>query len=280
MFDSVIHKWLHVPYALHVRHYRKPKKPRATVLFIHGIGNSGDAWHEVIKKLPKDIRVITIDLLGFGNSPHPKWAIYNAKTQANAVLATYLKLRITSQVIVVGHSLGALVAIEMAKRYPLLVNSLVLCSPPLYDTNDTKNTILPKSDRLLRQLYKSAQQRPEEFVRLSAFAMKYKLINNTFNVTTDNVDSYMAALESMIINQTSYDDAYKIKTPTKILKGTLDPFVIGRNLRKLAKTNPNISLSTVIAGHEVKGLFVPAVVAEIKKRLPSPKEHGINKTNE
>lgn len=268
MFDSVLHRWLRVPYALNVRHYRKPKKPRATVLFIHGIGNSGDAWHDVIERLPKDVRVVTIDLLGFGNSPRPKWAIYNARTQANAVLATYLKLRITSQVIVVGHSLGALVGIEMAKRYPLLVESLILCSPPLYDTSDTKNSILPKSDRLLRQLYKSAQQRPEEFVRLSAFAMKYKLINRSFSVTSESVEYYMAALESTIVNQTSYDDAYKLRTPTLIIKGTLDPFIVNRNLRKLVKSNSNIKMATVIAGHEVRGLFVLAVVKAVKERLP------------
>lgn len=280
MFDSVIHRWMKVPYTLHVRYNRKPKKPRTTVLFIHGIGNTGEAWHDVIERLPQDIRIITIDLLGFGDSPKPKWAIYNAQSQANAVLATYLKLRITSQVVIVGHSLGALVAIEIAKRYPLLVDSLILCSPPLYNTNDTKNTILPRTDKLLRRLYQSAMQRPEEFVRLSAFAMKYKLINQSFNVTEANVDSYMAALESMIINQTSFDDAYKLSTPTRMIRGTLDPFVVARNLRQLAKANPHVTLSKVISGHEVRGLFVPAVVHAIEDRLQTFERRDIKKSND
>ncbi len=269
MFDSIIHRWMRVPYTLNVRYSQKPKKPRATILFIHGIGNSGDAWNAVIERLPKDIRIITIDLLGFGDSARPKWAVYNAKLQANAVLATYLKLRITSQVIVVGHSLGALVAIEMARRYPMLIDSLILCSPPLYDTSDKKNSILPRSDKLLRQMYKSAQQRPEGFVKLSAFAMKYKLINDSFNVTAENVDSYMNALESMVINQTSFDDAYILKTKTRILRGTLDPFIVTRNLRKLIKSNKNIEMTSIVAGHEVRGLFVPAVVKAIKDYLPN-----------
>ena len=269
MFDSLLHRWLRVPYTLNVRYNQKPKKPRATVLFIHGIGNNGDVWQDVIKELPKDIRVITIDLLGFGHSPRPKWAMYNAKTQANAVLATFLKLRITSKVIVVGHSLGALVAIEMAKRYPLLIDSLILCSPPLYDTSDTKNKILPRSDRLLRKLYKTAQKRPDDFVRLSAFAMKYGLINKSFNVTSENVDSYMAALESTIVNQTSYDDAYSLQTKTHIIRGTLDPFVVTRNLKKLTKSNDNIEMTSIIAGHEVRGLFIPSVVKAIKGYLPN-----------
>lgn len=280
MFDSVLHRWLKVPYTLNVRYNQKPKKPRATVLFIHGIGNTGDAWKDVTKKLPNDIRIITIDLLGFGDSPRPSWAIYNAKSQANAVLATYLKLRITSRVIVVGHSLGALVAIEMAKRYPLLIDSIILCSPPLYDTNDSKNTILPRTDKLLRNMYKSIQMRPEEFLRLSAFATKYNLVNKSFNVTAENIDSYMAALESMIVNQTSYEDAFNLRVPTRILRGTLDPFVVSRNLRRLTKANPYVSMSTVIAGHEIRGLFVHAVTKEINDRLQAFKRTGIKKSNE
>lgn len=264
--DTFIHRWLHMPYTLHVRQNQQPKKPRATVLFIHGIGNSGDAWSQVISRLPDNVRIITIDLLGFGESPRPPWAVYNAKTQARSVLATFFKLRITSPVIVVGHSLGALVAVEIAKRYPLLIRSLILCSPPFYNIDDTR-TLLPRSDKMLRRLYGSVREYPEQFVKLSTFAMKYKLINNSFNVTEENVDSYMATLSAMIINQTSLDDVQTLRMPIKILKGTLDPFVIGKNLRKVAKNNPNVQLKTIVAGHEVRGLFVPAIVKAIKETI-------------
>ena len=266
MFDSFIHRWLRVPYTLNVRHNQRPKKPRATVLFIHGIGSTGDAWKQVTNQLPDDIRVITIDLLGFGNSPRPKWAIYNAKTQANSVLTTLFKLRLSGKVVIVGHSLGSLVAVEIAKRYPVIVRSLVLCSPPFYDIDDPR-TYIPQTDKLLRRLYESIKNRPEQFVKLSAFAMKYNLINPSFNVTKDNVESYMAALESMIINQTSFNDVQKLRMPIKIIKGTLDPFVIAKNLRKIAKSEPNVTLKTVIAGHEVKGLFVPAIVRSIEETI-------------
>lgn len=267
MLDTLTHRWLKIPYSLNVHAVHSPKKPVATVLFIHGIGNNGSAWDDVIAQLPKNIRIVSIDLLGFGNSPSPSWALYSAKTQARSVLATYLKLRITTPVIVVGHSLGSLVAIEMAKRYPLLIKSMILCSPPLYRVSDAGRAISLKSDTLLRQLYKTAQSRPEEFLKLSAIAMKFELVNKSFNVTIDNVDSYMSALESMIINQTSLDDARKITVPTTIIRGTLDPFVVASNLRRLAKENDNIKLKSIIAGHEVKGRFVKPVVDVVKEHL-------------
>ena len=268
MFDHVVHRWLRIPYTLNVRYSHKPKKPRATILFIHGIGNTGDAWREVIARMPADVRVITIDLLGFGDSPRPKWAVYDAKTQASSVLATYFKLGLSSRLIVVGHSLGSLVAIEMAKRYPLLIDSMVLCSPPLYDTSDAK-TIWPRSDTMLRDLYRTAERYPGDFVRLSAFAMKYTLINPSFNVTADNVESYMATLGASIVNQTSYTDAYQLKTPTIMIRGTLDLLVIPKNLKRIARSNPNVQLRSIIAGHEIKGTFVSTVVKTIQKQLDS-----------
>lgn len=266
MLDTFTHRWLRVPYTLNVRHYQRPKKPQMTILFIHGIGNSGDAWNEVLVRLPSNVRVITIDLLGFGDSAKPNWAVYSAKTQARSVLATLFKLRLRSPVVVVGHSLGALVAVEMAKRYPLLVRSLILCSPPFYQTDEIKS-LLPRSDKILRRLYTSVRNNPEQFVKLSAFAMKYNLINPSFNVTVENIDSYVAALEAMIINQTSLDDVQKLHMPITIIKGTLDPFVVGKNLRRIAKNKPNVTLKTIVAAHEVKGLFVPAVIRSIEETI-------------
>jgi cis-3-alkyl-4-acyloxetan-2-one decarboxylase len=267
MMDNFLHRWLRIPYSLNVHNIRRPKHPRATILFIHGIGNTGAAWDSVIARIPDDVRIVAIDLLGFGESPRPSRDVYNAKTQARSVMATYFKLRILSPVIVVGHSLGALVAIEMAKRYPLLIKSIILCSPPLYNTAVAPHRFRIKNERLLRRFFRSVKHHPEDFLKLSAIAMKYNLINKSFNVTDKNIDSFIATLESMIINQTSYDDAHGLKTPVHILRGTLDPLVIKGNLQDLEKSNPNIRLSNIIAGHELRGPFVGSVVKAINKQL-------------
>lgn len=97
--------------------------------------------------------------------------------------------------------------------------------------------------------------------------MRYRLINKTFNVTTDNVDSYMAALSAMIINQTSLHDAYNLKVLTTIIRGTLDPVVIAKNLNRLQKLNPLVTVKAIIAGHEVKGRYVKSVVKVIHTQL-------------
>lgn len=261
MIDTLLHKWLRLPYPLHVQTRRPSSRPRATVVFIHGIGNSGAAWNEIVSALPDDIYYVTIDLLGFGNSPRPSWAMYDAKTQARSVMVTLLKLRLTGRVIIVGHSLGSLVAVEIAKRYPLLVSSLILCSPPFYQPDG--NNLLPSTDKLVKLIFKIAKKHPTQFVALSITAKKYGLVHQAFNLSEDNIDTYMNALEATVINQRSFDDAMRLKLPITILHGTFDPVVIPRNLKKLARVNTYVKLVHVLAGHDVRGRFVPAVVQAI-----------------
>lgn len=265
MFDQLIHRWLHVPYILHTRIIATTSKPIATVLFIHGIGNSGEVWDGVIKKLPKNICVVTIDLLGFGRSPRPSWVVYSAKTQARSVLATYFRLRLHGPLIIVGHSLGSLVAVEIARRYPLLVRSLILCSPPFYQLRENEKRLLPRSDKILKIIYTTAKKRPEQFLQVASIAMRYKLINAVFNVTKENIDSYMGALEAAIINQTSLADAKKLRVPICILHGTLDPVVVTRNLKELTRERSNVTLVHVAASHEIKGRFVQATVKAVQQ---------------
>ncbi len=267
MLKSLLHRWLRIPYALNVRYINRPKRPRATVLLIHGLGEDGDTWQDVVKRLPDDLRIVVVDLLGFGDSPKPEWAVYSAKTQARSVLATFLRLRITTPVIVVGHSMGALVAIEIAKRYSLLVSSLILVSPPLYDTTDTPRRFRVRRDNVLLSFYRMIVQHPQHFMRLSKITMKSRLLKRRYRLTDDNIDSYMAALETMIINQNSYDRAHRIRKPIRILHGVFDPLVVSGSLRKLTKINPNIQISSVPASHEIRGPFIGAVVKTINEQL-------------
>jgi pimeloyl-ACP methyl ester carboxylesterase len=261
---EVAHRWLHIPYALHIHTNQKPENARATVLFLHGIGNSGAAWDEVVAKLPDDLHIISIDLLGFGKSPRPSWAVYDAKTQARSVLATFFKPRMTGPVILAGHSLGALVAVEIARRYPLLIKSLVLFSPPFYRNDLKKRRPTLNSDLLRRDLYNLVKKRPDQFIQIASLGLRLGLLNKAFSLTNDNTAVYMNALEASILNQTSLKDAAKLPhTPIRILYGRFDPVVVSSNLRYLAKQNPNVSITPVFASHEIIGPFVSEAVKAI-----------------
>lgn len=261
MLDKLLHRWLRIPYQLYVHVDRAPKKPKSTVVFLHGIGNTGAAWDHVIDQMPKNQRVISLDLLGFGRSPKPDWAVYSVKTQSRSVIATLLKLRLTGKVVLVGHSLGSLVAVEVTKRYPLIVRALVLCSPPFYDQRNDSN-------RLIRAAFRRAEAHPERFVKLANLAARYNLINKSFGLTSDSIHSYLATLGASILTQTSLQDAQKITKPIIMLYGSLDPFVKKRNLKAVQAANPRAELRTFVAAHEIRKPHAPQVakaIADVQK---------------
>lgn len=261
--DKVVHKYLYVPYTLNVHEFRRPKKPKATYVFIHGIGNTLHSWDEVVKLMPKDVRIIGIDLLGFGDSPKPDWVTYSAKVQARSVGATLLGMGLTQRPIIVGHSLGALVAVAVARRYPFLPRKLVLCSPPFYKPVASEQRLM-SADDLLRKIYSVAKKHPEQLEYFSPIAVKLGLANKALNITQDNIPSYIAALESSIINQTSLRDVERVRVPIDIFYGRFDPVVIKKHIVRLAKRRSNVTAIGLNAGHEVLGGYVKSLADHLR----------------
>lgn len=265
LFSTVLHRYFRVPYVLRYTEFRSPKKPIATLVFIHGIGNTLHSWDAVVEQLPSGVRAIGIDLLGFGDSPKPAWATYNAKTQARSVAMTLLRLGVLKQSILVGHSLGALVAVDIARRHPLLVGQLVLCSPPFYGPESNEQPLIKSQEDLLRSVYRTAKKYPEQLAKLSALAVTLGLANKSLSINEENTGSYFAALEASIINQTSLDDISMLKLPITIMYGALDPVVVSKHITTLGKEHPNITVKRLLVGHELVGGYVTGLAKRLSK---------------
>ena len=63
---------------------------------------------------------MSFDMLGFGNSPKPDWKSYDVRDQAASIAATLRQKAITRLDVVIGHSMGSLAAVELAKQHPHL----------------------------------------------------------------------------------------------------------------------------------------------------------------
>ena len=267
MFDKIFHRWLRVPYSLHVGVDTGPSRPELTIVFIHGLANSHAMWQEIIKKVDtRTVRVLTLDLLGFGASPKPSWLIYNTSTQARALRYTLLTKQISGPVIIIGHSLGALVAVQYASKYPAKVGSLLLCSPPFY-----KPSKLPRGARVGRitqpddayhVLYRNSRHQQELAVRLASFLKSAKLLSKHFTISEATMPAIVSSLEMSIENQTSLDDAKRLTMPTHIIHGQFDAFVIKSHLKELQKNNSNVRLTVVPTGHEINGPIYRAAVTK------------------
>lgn len=259
--DFIVHRLLKVPYSLYVSRIHLPKGARRTVLFIHGLGNSGTAWDQVIKKLPNDVGFICVDLLGFGKSPKPAWAKYDAKTQAKSIMVTLAKKGVTQPLDIVGHSLGSLVAIELAMHYPLAIRRLLLCSPPIY------REMMTGVENNVKHIYQFIKKHPNEFIKITQLAHRARLVNQSFDVNAKNLPMFMATLETSILNQNSFYDALHLNHPTRIIVGLLDPLVVLPNLKQIAKENLAVTLHTIPTGHDLVGNYIPAINRALKLNL-------------
>ncbi|TGP50883.1 alpha/beta fold hydrolase [bacterium M00.F.Ca.ET.230.01.1.1] len=95
----------------------------ASVLLIHGVGMNAEIWQPQIDLMQDRFDVIAIDMLGHGASPLPPENAGLSDFADQAVrLLDHLGL---DRVAVVGHSMGALVAQELALRAPSRVNAIV-----------------------------------------------------------------------------------------------------------------------------------------------------------
>lgn len=95
----------------------------APVLLIHGVGMDAAIWQPQIELMRDRFDLIAIDMLGHGASPLPPQNAELSDFADQAIrLLDHLGLE---RVAVVGHSMGALVAQEIALRAPSRVGSLV-----------------------------------------------------------------------------------------------------------------------------------------------------------
>ncbi len=264
MWDKLLHKYLRAPYILNAEELQAPTQQTATIILLHGIGSSLSMWKPLVKKMPADIRIIAIDLLGFGDSPKPDWGIYNARVQADSVATTLFSMKIIGPVVVVGHSLGSLISIEFARRYPLMTKSVVLISPPLYKPDRNPKRFDFKPEEALRRMYQLMAENPNATERILRMAGKYNFLNKGFSSQNVNVPSYLASLQAAIINQQSYRDILKIKRPVHIVSGQLDAIVLDETIEDIVKQRPNVQWTRVLGGHEIVGLVRTAAIKSIK----------------
>lgn len=104
-----------------------------TLVLLHGNGVDANDWDHsgVLEAAAARYRVIAFDRPGFGYSERPRGTLWTADRQARLLHHALQELRVESA-IVVGHSLGAQVALALGMRAPDFVRGLVLVSGYYY----------------------------------------------------------------------------------------------------------------------------------------------------
>jgi pimeloyl-ACP methyl ester carboxylesterase len=98
-------------------------------VLVHGIGVSSRYFRPLAIELAKHGSVFLVDLPGYGAAPDPRTEVTLAG-HADAV-ASFVRSIAASEVVLVGHSMGAQVAVTLAERHPGLIERLVLVGPTM-----------------------------------------------------------------------------------------------------------------------------------------------------
>lgn len=99
------------------------------MVLLHGLGENGSDWARVSERLSDSFQLIALDLRGHGKSDWPGEYSYGSMRGDVIGLIDHLRL---GPVVIVGHSLGGVVAYLVAIGRPDLVTNLVIedVTPP------------------------------------------------------------------------------------------------------------------------------------------------------
>ena len=107
------------------------KKPRLTVVLIHGIASDSTTYNNALEYLEgttslKDVRFVTFDLLGSGKSLKDDKLNYEYKDQLEALHNSIDSLKLNSPLVLVGHSLGSFIVTKYADTFKKTIKRLIM----------------------------------------------------------------------------------------------------------------------------------------------------------
>lgn len=171
------------------------------IVLLHGFLENQTMWKDLAPEFSKKHRVITIDLLGHGESGCLGY-LHSMEDNAGAVRSVLSKLRIR-KAIFIGHSMGGYVTLAFAELYPASVKGLVLLNSTSKADSEERKTNRDRAIKAVKIDYMG-------FVRLS--------IANLFN--PDNRERLVDEIEMV--------RAEALKTPLQGIVASLE----GMKIRK------------------------------------------------
>ncbi|MQR01590.1 alpha/beta fold hydrolase [Glaciimonas soli] len=209
-----------------------------TAVLLHGKNFCAGTWETTIKALNDDgYRVIAPDQIGFCKSTKPERYQYSLHQLANNTRALLDSLGIGKS-IVVGHSMGGMLAIRYALMYPDAVERLALVDP--IGLEDWKAQGVPYStiDQLYARELKTSADSIKNYQRNTYYADEWKpefdrwvqmLAGMYRGPGLQAVARNSALTYDMIYTQPVFYEFEQLKMPTALFIGWKDNTAIGKD---------------------------------------------------
>jgi pimeloyl-ACP methyl ester carboxylesterase len=240
------------------------------VILIHGHGSRGSTFSDIIPYLSDEFNLLTFDLRGHGASDKPLQSTYE-ETLPYYTIEVFVDdlcelidaISFPTPFILVGHSMGGMIAQEFALAHPTLVSHLVLAgtAPSWYSEGrigvleHLKNGSFPLEVSFFRESCRMALTR--------AFRKTHPEVIESSIQSRILVppDAYIGSMENLIYAFDTRDRLFRISMPTLILVGEQDAMVSPAQSKEMNDLISNSKL--VIIPNQNHGIFheVPELVA-------------------
>jgi pimeloyl-ACP methyl ester carboxylesterase len=218
------------------------------VVLLHGFLENKNMWNAIVPELTMKNRVITIDLLGHGDTECLGY-VHSMEDNADIVHAVLHDLKIRKAAII-GHSMGGYVAMAFAELYPEMMKGIVLL-------NSTSRADSPERKTNRGRAIKAVKQNYTAFVRLSIanlFSEKNReiLLNEIETARTEALKTplqgIVASLEGMKIRKDREVILHFANYPMLLILGKQDP-VLNYEENATQIENTSLELVTFPDGH-------------------------------
>lgn len=229
------------------------------MLALHGWGRSHTDFDTALTGLVESrgtTGAIAVDLPGFGASPAPE-APCGAAGYAEMVRPVLDEC--SPRVVLIGHSFGGRVAVELATRFPDAVAALVLCGVPLLRRADRPAARPTLRYRLARNLHQRGLLGDDTMER-----MRQRFGSADYR----SAAGVMRDVLVTVVNETYEAQLGEISQPVELVWGRRDGEVPIEVAERAAKMLAAARLTVVDdAGHFVPTEAAPSLTDAISRRL-------------
>ena len=207
------------------------------VLAIHGLGGSAHFFTDFTRLLQPDYRVLSIDLPGTGRSPASNEISMDRWV---ADLERVIVERSSTPVVVLGHSLGTMIALRAWQAWPQRIRALVLVGglpqvrPFIRERlSQRRGTLATASNlrgwgiRVVPGVFADSTIREQPDV-VTAFADRFD---------AQGVDSYLKCLK-ILLDADVTEIAPTVSVPTLVVTGEVDQYAPPDDVAAFARTIP------------------------------------------
>ena len=245
----------------------------ATLIFIHGVGMCGEIWQPQVEHFSKDYRVITYDFLGHGKSvlKKDKLTLEDYVTQlynlVNEIGVTNFSL--------IGHSMGAIIAVAFALKYPRKVDTLIPINIVFKRTKKAQDDVIMRAKDVFKsQQITNISQTLERWFKNKTSPDDLLKINNVRSWLHNTPPKAYA--EAYYLFATSdrvfANNLSNLEPPVLYLTGSEDPNSTSLMSEQMAQQSPNSS-SESIKGEAHMMAYISA------EKVNPIIEHFLNNTN-